>query len=73
LTVPCSGNNLHLGAQHYERRISDDYPKFNAFVYSLETFMPLLKTKKRRKLRFAFGVQFAAREQGATWADCRRP
>lgn len=25
------------------RRLKDDYPKFNAFVYSLETFVPLVK------------------------------
>ena len=26
-----------------QRRISNDYPKFNALVYSLESFTPLLK------------------------------
>jgi hypothetical protein len=27
-------------------QVSEDYPKFNAFVYSAETFAPLLKRKR---------------------------
>jgi hypothetical protein len=30
-------------AKDQQRSVSDDYPKFNAFAYSVETFVPLLK------------------------------
>jgi hypothetical protein len=42
LITPTEGNEYEIENDE-PRPISRDYPKFNAFVYSLETFLPLVK------------------------------